>query len=172
MDLALVCDCLAPVAILQKLRRVGIPAERKRMRREIVELGGNPGSDPFAGCGADFVVLLEGRRLIGIRRLTQDDAVMGALHAGKPGFIGPYRQLEMLGAFPLRLLVLEGRLSRRFLISEPAIYALQYWCFRNHIFVFHTTTIEGTSKMLEVLYRKVQISIHELKHTKTPLGEP
>jgi len=168
----MVCDCLAPVAILQNLRRAGIPAERRRMRRQVVDSGWEPEPGTFAGCGADFVVLLEGRRLIGIRRLTQDDAVLGALNAGEPGCIGPYRQLEMLGAFPLRLLVLEGRLSRRFLISEPAIYALQYWCFRNHIFVFHTTTIEGTSKMLEVLYRKVQISIHELKHTKTPLGEP
>ena len=172
MDLKLVCDCLAPVPIFQNLRLAGIPAERRQMCRRPLELAEKPEADPLSGCGADFVVLLDDRRLIGILRKSQDDAVVGALHPEDTRGGGLYRQLEMLRPFPLRLFVLEGRLSRKFSVSEPAIYALQYWCFRNHLFVFHATNIEGTSKLLEVLFRKVQLSIHELEHFRAPHGEP
>lgn len=173
MDLMLVCDCLAPLAILQSLRKAGIPAERREMRRLSTGCANDPGTDPLAGCGADFVVLLNGHRLIGIRRKSQDDAVSGILHSGdeRPppegggllsdeGSIGTRCQLDMLKSFPLGLLVLEGRLSGKFACSEPAIYALQYWCFQNHLFVFHTPNIEGTAMMLEVLFRRTQISVH------------
>jgi hypothetical protein len=165
MDLTLVCDCLAPLTVLQNLRKAGIPSERRQMRRHPLGSNGEIEGDSLAGCGADFVVLLDGYRLIGILRKSQDDAVLGILQPPDSASIGLYRQLEMVKPFPLRMLILEGRQSRKFILSEPAICTLHYWCFRNHLFIFHTPNIVGTTTLLEMLFRKIQLSIHGLEST-------
>ena len=162
------CDCLEPVTILQNIRKAGIPSERRDMRHLPQDSGRGTEMDSLAGCWADFVVLLDDSDLVGIQKHSQDNAVLGILHSHDTESIGLYCQLEMLKSFPPRLLILEGRLARKFLQSVPAIYALQYWCFQNHIFIVHTSNNEGPTKMLEVLFRRIQSSLNELEPASAP----
>jgi hypothetical protein len=170
MDLTLVCDCLAPLAIHQALRNAGVPSERRQMRRQPSGSERDPDPDPLAGCGADFVILVDGRRLAGLRRLRLDEAFQVTFHSRETVDCGLFRQLGMLRRFPLPLLVLEGALPKKCRLSQEAVCSLQYWCFRNHLFVLHTPDIEGTSTMVEVLFRKIQMSFHELGTSKKALA--
>lgn len=163
MDLMLVCDSLAPASLFQDLRMAGIPAQRRPLSRET--LGPNRGfdADPLAGCGADFAVLLDGRPLAGLRRLRPDQTLTATLGPPEAPDSGLYSRLGKLHRFPLRMLVLEGRLSGRYRSAEPALYSFQYWCLRNHLFIFQTPDIKGTASLLEVLFRKMQLSVHEME---------
>lgn len=165
MDLLLVCDSLAPASVFQGLRRSGIPAERRPMSRDQLGLGRGIGADALAECGAEFVILLEGRPLAGLRRLCPDEALYGMIGSPDGQDSGFYGRLGKLRGFPLRMLVLEGRLSGRNRYAEPALYSFQYWCLRNHIFIFQTPDMNGTATLLEVLFRKMQLSVHEVRST-------
>jgi hypothetical protein len=170
MDLSLVCDCLAPLAIYRALRNAGVPSERRPMHRQPSGLERDSDPDPLDGCGADFVILVDGRGLAGLRRLRPEDALQGTLHCRDMVDGGLLRQLVLLRRFPLPLLVLEGTLSQKHRLSEEAICSLQYWCFRNHLFILHTPDMRGTATMVEMLFWKIQLSLHELEKAKKALA--
>jgi hypothetical protein len=149
------------MALFQALRRAGIPTERKPLCRPHPDYAGDGIPGTLTGCEADFVILLNGRPVAGFRRLSQDEAVLGSIHLPEPPEKELYRRLMDLRLFPLRSLILEGRLSGKYRMSRPALYSFQYWCYRNHIFIFHSPNIEGSASILEVIFRKLQLSTHE-----------
>lgn len=161
----LVCDSLAPASLFQDLRRAGIPAQRRPLSRGLLEPTRGIDPDPLAGCGADFAVLLDGRPLAGLRRLRPDEAITALLGSPDVQDSGFYCRLDKLRLFPVRMLVLEGRISGRYRLAEPALYSFQYWCLRNHLFIFQTPDARGTASLLEVLFRKMQLSVNEMHST-------
>jgi hypothetical protein len=161
----LVCDALTPASVFQGLCRSGIPAERRPMSREPLGPGRGIGADALVGCGADFAILLDGRALAGLRRLRPDEAITGMIGSPEAQNSWLYGRLGKLRCFPLRMLVLEGRLSGKISSAGPALYSFQYWCLRNHLFIFQTPDMNGTATLLEVLFRKIQLSVHEVQST-------
>ena len=152
----LYCDSGEPRVIFEGLMKQSIPAQKRNMRFHPRARPETLSSNPLMRCGTDYAFFVNDRPVIGIERKSMRDAVLSIItYRGRPRN-KIFRQLETIKVFPIRILLLEGRLPPDMLQFEPVLYGVQYWCLRNGVFVFHTVNMVGTYIALKVIYRRLK----------------
>lgn len=147
-----------PGIILERLLEEKVPAQRRNMRFHPRARPETLNANPLMRIGADYAFFVNGRPVIGIERKCIQDAVWSLVPCPKRPRPSIFRQLENLGGFPIRALLLEGSFPRDMMAFESLLLGVQYWCLRNGIFVFHSSGIGGTVKALKVIYHRLKKS--------------